>query len=131
MKLENGIITYTDMHEKELCENLTEHIMKAYKGKRDLKRLVNNINWYRETKGGDFFQGFVYDCQGTISYWGTYEGGKDKEKYSIYADFMQNHCDKVMEQHSMVDGSIVSIALVRTYKKLLALMKERELVCTS
>lgn len=132
MKIKDGKVTLTDAHEKELYEDLTNFIIKDYKGKRDLKRLVNNIDWYIQNKGGDFFQGYVFNLQGTLSCWGIREeGGQDPEKYGLYTDFMQNHCDKFMESHKVCEGSIVTLALLNTYRTLVGLMKERELVVLS
>ena len=90
MKIKDGKVTLTDAHEKELYEDLTNFIIKDYKGKRDLKRLVNNIDWYIQNKGGDFFQGYVFNLQGTLSCWGIRGRRAGSRKvwalYRLYAE---------------------------------------------
>lgn len=66
MKIENDNLYFDSEKEKELYLDLKDYLLKEYKGKRALKRLVNNIAWFMNEGRGDFFAGFVFDTQGTL-----------------------------------------------------------------
>ncbi len=114
MKVEGKKVVFENAHERELYEDLVNYICNEQKGKRELKRIVNSIAWYMDAREPDFWKGYIFECQGTISCWGIFEGGKDQEKDDLYTDFMQNHCDKFMKNKKAED-SLVSFALVKAY----------------
>ena len=125
MKIENDNLYFDSEKEKELYLDLKGYLLKEYKGKRALKRLVNNIAWFMDEGRGDFFAGFVFDTQGTLSCWGIYTGGKDKDKDNEYKNFMQNYCDALMKTKDRKDN-LVSFAITVVYNKLVKEMVDRE-----
>lgn len=127
MRKSDGRIIFDSKHEHDLYNDLYAFICKEYKGKRNMKRLANNIAWYMNERENDFFKGFIFDCQGTLSCWGIFEGGKDEEKDALYAEFMQKYCDPLMNDKDKKD-SIVSHALCSAYNTIVREMKAAQLV---
>lgn len=114
MKIEGKKVSFDSKHERELYDDLVAYLCDSQKGKRELKRIVKAISWYMNEREPDFWKGYIFDCQGTISGWGIFEGGKDQEKDDLYTDFMQHHCSQLMKEKK-ADSSIVSLALVKAY----------------
>ena len=120
-------VIFDSEKEKNLYYDLKEYLLNSYKGKRNLQRLINNISWFINEKRGDFFAGFVFDVQGTLSCWGIYPGGKDTEKDAAYKSFMRDYCEDLMEKKDKKDN-FVSFAILVVYNKLVKSMLEMKLI---
>ena len=130
MRLEDKNYVFDSDKERDLFVELKDYLLKDYKGKRALKRLVNNISWFMNEGRGDFFAGFVFDAQGTLSCWGVYTGGQDPDKYAEYTKFMQGYCDDLMKKKDKKDN-LVCFALAEVFNILVGQMKDAGLVSVS
>lgn len=126
----SDVYVFDSDKERDLFVELKDYLLKNYKGKRALKRLVNNIAWFIDEGRGDFFAGFVFDAQGTLSCWGVYTGGQDPDKYTEYTKFMQTYCKDLMEKKDKKDN-LVCFALVEVFNVLVGQMKDLGLVSVS
>lgn len=115
--------------ERDMFLDLREYLLKSYKGKSKLRRLVANIDWFMKDGRGDFFAGFVFDAQGILSVW-IHEGGRNEEKESEYENFMKNHCHTLMGS-KFPGTNFVSFALVDVYSQLVKQMEKAGLITIS
>ena len=130
MQFENNKIIYKDDEERCLFLDLKEYLVKSYKGKRNLKRLCQNITWFMNEGRGDFFAGFVFDVQGTLSCWGIYTGGKDEVKDAAYKKFMQENCDSLLKEKKPGEN-FVSYAIISAYNVITNEMEKLGLIVES
>ncbi len=127
MRIENNSLVFDSDHEKELYLDLKEFLLAFYHGKRNLKRLVNNISFYMDSKEKDFFKGFVFCAQGALSCWGITENGKDAEKDGLYSKFTKCDYDELMNDRNRKE-SLVCYAICVAYGRLVEEMKNLGLV---